>query len=104
MRLLLDSSIWPHTAEALRASGHDVVWAGVWLRDPGDRVILEAAHREVSDVLVERYKVLGELAVRYGLPRSGIMRRVETLVTDVVHQSNVFVRPGIRSRGRRDVR
>ncbi len=52
MRLLLDSSIWPRTVAALRASGHDVD------------------------------KDFGELAVRHGLRHSGIVRLVLTPVSE----------------------
>jgi len=66
---------------ALRASGHDVAWAGEWPRDPADRAILEAAHRE-GRVLVTLDKDFGELAVRHGLRHSGIVRLVLTPVSE----------------------
>lgn len=88
------SSMWPRTTDALRAAGHGVIWAGDWARDPGDRAILEAAHRD-SRVLVTLDKDFGELAIRYNLPHSGIRRLVETpVVEQAVLCEQVFERHG----------
>ena len=46
MKLLLDACVWGGTKEFLVSRGHDVVWAGEWLEDPGDREILNRAHAE----------------------------------------------------------
>lgn len=59
--------------------GHDVVWVGDWPHDPGDRAILDEAHRD-GRILVTLDKDFGELAVRYAVPHSGIVRLVETPV------------------------
>ena len=61
----------------LAAAGHDVVWAGVWERDPGDDEILARAHVE-GRVLVTLDKDFGELAVVFERPHSGIVRLVNT--------------------------
>ncbi len=76
MRLLLDSSIWPRTADALRRMGYDIVWVGDWSQDPGDRAILGEAHRD-GRIRVTHDKDFGELAVRHAVPHSGIVRLVE---------------------------
>jgi predicted nuclease of predicted toxin-antitoxin system len=46
LRLLLDSCLSPIDAEALRATGHDVVWTRERGRDPGDSEILRWAFHE----------------------------------------------------------
>lgn len=46
MKILLDTCIWGGAIEALKASGHDVLWAGAWDVDPGDDEILALAHQE----------------------------------------------------------
>ena len=46
MTLLLDTCLSGKTADMLRASGHDVVWAGSWSADPGDVAILARARDE----------------------------------------------------------
>jgi predicted nuclease of predicted toxin-antitoxin system len=73
MKLLLDTCISGAAAEPLRSTGHDVVWAGEWPRDPGDDEILARAHAE-HRVLVTLDKDFGELAVVFGHPHSGIVR------------------------------
>lgn len=75
MRILLDSCVWGPTTEELRGRGHDVIWAGDWDEDPGDRVILSRAHRD-GRVLVTLDKDFGELSVVRNEPHSGIIRLV----------------------------
>ena len=36
MRLLPDTCIWGGAVSELAATGHDIVWAGDWQRDPED--------------------------------------------------------------------
>ena len=43
MKLLLDACVWGKAAGQLRDAGHDVVWVGDWLEDPGDDFILSKA-------------------------------------------------------------
>lgn len=61
--------------EALQKAGHDVVWAGDWTEDPGDREILAQANSE-HRVLATLDKDFGELAVLRGQPHHGIIRIV----------------------------
>jgi predicted nuclease of predicted toxin-antitoxin system len=44
VKLLLDACVWGGAKKFLEGRGHDVVWAGEWLEDPGDREILNRAH------------------------------------------------------------
>lgn len=75
MKVLLDACIAGKARDALRAAGHDVVWAGDWSEDPGDEAILARAHGE-GRVLITLDKDFGELAVLEGLPHCGIVRLV----------------------------
>ena len=75
MRILLDTCVWGGACKDLRAAGHDVIWAGEWLQDPGDDEILERAHLE-ERVLVTLDKDFGELAIVHRIPHSGIIRLV----------------------------
>jgi len=79
MRILLDTCVWGGARDELRSAGHDVVWAGEWPEDPGDREILERAHGE-GRVLVTLDKDFGELAVVHGWPHRGIIRLVRLSV------------------------
>lgn len=75
MKLLLDSCVWGPASAELRSAGHDIVWAGDWDKDPGDREILRRAHRE-QRILVTLDKDFGELAIMENQPHSGIVRLV----------------------------
>lgn len=75
MKILLDTCIWGGALEALKAAGHDVIWAGAWDVDPGDDEILAHAHQE-GRVLVTLDKDFGELAVVRDQPHAGIVRLV----------------------------
>ena len=75
MKLLLDSCVWGGAKGELATRGHDVVWAGDWVEDPGDDEILGRAHRE-GRVLVTLDRDFGELAVVHRRPHSGIVRLV----------------------------
>jgi predicted nuclease of predicted toxin-antitoxin system len=75
MRILLDACVWGKAQTALREAGHDVVWAGEWSEDPGDREILRRAYRE-NRVLVTLDKDFGELAILRRQRHSGIIRLV----------------------------
>lgn len=76
MKLLLDTCVWGGACDALRASGHDVIWAGEWPEDPGDDEILARAHSE-GRILVTLDKDFGKLAVFQGRQHCGILRLVE---------------------------
>ena len=75
MKVLLDTCVWGGTLPRLIANGHDVIWTGEWIEDPGDLEILAFAHRE-GRVLVTLDKDFGELAIVQGIPHSGIIRLV----------------------------
>ena len=75
MKLLLDTCIWGGAIEALKATGHDVLWAEAWDVDPGNDDILGRAHQE-GRVLVPLDKDFGELAVVHGHPHTGIVQLV----------------------------
>lgn len=76
MKLLLDACVWGGAKSYLKTKGHDVLWAGDWTEDPGDREILEKAHKE-GRVLVTLDKDFGEIAILQGIPHSGILRLVD---------------------------
>jgi len=75
LKLLLDTCVWGGAVQALVQRGHDVLWSGVLVEDPGDEEILAQAYRD-GRILVTLDKVFGEMAVRYGKPHSGIIRLV----------------------------
>lgn len=81
MKVLLDSCISGTVREPLRDAGHDVIWAGDWSKDPGDREILAVAERE-ERILVTLDKDFVTLAIRDNLPHSGIIRLVNLSLRD----------------------
>lgn len=80
MKVLLDTCVWGGVRKSLGNAGHDVVWAGEWLEDPGDEQILARSHGE-SRVLVTLDKDFGELAIVRGQRHSGIVRLVALSTT-----------------------
>lgn len=76
MKLLLDACVWGGAVAELRAFGHDVIWAGDWESDPGDKEILKIAGAE-QRALVTLDKDFGDLAIREGASHCGIIRLVE---------------------------
>jgi predicted nuclease of predicted toxin-antitoxin system len=46
VKLLLDACVWGRACEDLAAAGHDAIWAGNWIPDPGDEEILTRAHEQ----------------------------------------------------------
>ena len=76
MKLLLDACVWGGAKKYLEGRGHDVVWAGEWLEDPGDREILKRAHAE-RRILVTLDKGFGEIAIFEGVHHSGTLRLVD---------------------------
>ncbi len=75
MKILLDTCVWGGTLKHLEAAGHDVIWTGNWLEDPGDEEILVFAHQE-QRVLVTLDKDFGEIAILQKKPHCGILRLV----------------------------
>lgn len=80
MRLLLDTCVWGGVQKTLKDTGHDVVWAGEWPKDPGDEEILNTAISE-HRVLVTLDKDFGELAIVRGIKHYGIIRLVNISAT-----------------------
>ncbi|MFN8372086.1 MAG: DUF5615 family PIN-like protein [Anaerolineae bacterium] len=76
MKVLLDSCISSKTRDELRSAGYDTDWVGDWRADPGDDVILAAAHSQ-GRVCITIDKDFGELAIVRKLPHSGIVRLVD---------------------------
>lgn len=76
MKLLLDTCVWGGARAVLEASGHEVIWAGEWDRDPGDEEILALARKE-GRILVTLDKDFGELAVVRREKHVGILRLVD---------------------------
>ena len=62
MKLLLDACVWGGTRGELVVAGHDVVWAGDWLQDPGDEEIMARAAQE-GRILMTLDKDFGKLAI-----------------------------------------
>ncbi|NOZ23060.1 MAG: toxin-antitoxin system, toxin component, PIN family protein [Planctomycetes bacterium] len=79
MRILLDACVWGGVRSDLEAAGHDVVWAGDWVEDPGDDEILARAYSE-ERILVTLDKDFGELAIVHKKPHVGIIRLVNLSV------------------------
>jgi len=75
MKLLLDTCVWGGVQTELIAAGHNVIWTGDWLEDPGDEEILATAYRE-SRILITLDKDFGELAIVRGTAHHGILRLV----------------------------
>jgi predicted nuclease of predicted toxin-antitoxin system len=75
VKLLLDACVWGGAKNALIDFGHEVVWAGDWLHDPGDEALLSEANDQ-GRILVTLDKDFGELAVVRGRPHRGIIRLV----------------------------
>ena len=51
MRLLLDTCLSPEIVNQVVQAGHDVVWIGERLPDPGDAAILNEAHADRAELL-----------------------------------------------------
>jgi predicted nuclease of predicted toxin-antitoxin system len=67
MRLLANENFPRAAVEALRASGHDVLWAAEDCASARDEDVLALAVRE-SRILLTQDKDFGELAFHRGLP------------------------------------
>ena len=75
MKLLLDTCVWGGALDEIKLAGHDVIWSGDWVEDPGDDEILNIAATE-NRIMVTLDKDFGELAIVYQRPHSGIIRLV----------------------------
>jgi predicted nuclease of predicted toxin-antitoxin system len=72
VRLLADSNIVAHAVRALRAAGHDVVYAGERPIDPGDQVLLAEAAADERIFLTKDHDV-GALVHRDRQPHCGVL-------------------------------
>jgi len=81
VKLLLDACVWGGARRVLAEYGHDVVWVGSWIEDPGDEAILATAN-EQGRVLVTLDKDFGELAVVGRQQHVGIIRLVGMRAVD----------------------
>jgi len=70
VKVHLDACVWGKSRDTLTAAGHDVVWAGDWMEDPGDEEVLRIA---VADrrALITLDKDFGELAMIKRIPHFG---------------------------------
>jgi predicted nuclease of predicted toxin-antitoxin system len=75
VKLLLDTCVWGGAVAPLKVAGHDVIWAGDWPVDPGDKEILDQAYQE-GRILITLDKDFGELAVVREQAHAGIIRLV----------------------------
>lgn len=75
MKVLVDTCVSGQAVDALRGAGHDVTWAGDWLKDPGDEEILRRAAAE-SRILVTIDKDFGELVIVREMMHLGLIRLV----------------------------
>lgn len=73
MKVLLDTCIWGGAKKVLEEAGHDTIWVGDFLQDPGDEAIINLAFKE-NRILVTLDKDFGELAIVKGMPHRGIIR------------------------------
>lgn len=75
MKRLLGPCICGGAYKEIKDAGYDVIWVGNWSEDPGDKEILEHAHK-AGRILVTLDKDFGELAIVHDTPHSGILRIV----------------------------
>jgi predicted nuclease of predicted toxin-antitoxin system len=80
MKILLDSCIWGGAKSPLQSAGHDVVWVGDFLSDPGDEAIMQLSNR-TERIIITQDKDFGELAIFRGVPHFGIIRLVNFSAT-----------------------
>jgi predicted nuclease of predicted toxin-antitoxin system len=73
MKILLDSCIWGGAKNPLQSAGHDVVWVGDFLKDPGDEAIMQFSI-SAERIIVTQDKDFGELAIFRGVPHFGIIQ------------------------------
>ena len=81
MKFLIDRCAGHRLAIALRQHGHDVVEATQFGPDPGDRSLLELAHRD-QRVLVTMLFSTWLSALRHRRPRSAKSQRIRATTGD----------------------
>ena len=72
MRLLADTNIVAQAVRALRALGHDVIYAAERRTDPGDRALLAEAAAQDRVFLTKDHDI-GALVHRDRQPHSGVL-------------------------------
>lgn len=72
MRLFADSNIVAPAIRALRAAGHDVIYAGERPSEPGDEVLLAEATADGRVFLTKDHDI-GALVHRDAQPHSGVL-------------------------------
>ena len=79
LRILANENVSGEPVEALRAEGHDVIWARTYAPGSTDETVLAQAQAD-DRILMTFDKDFGELAFRRGLPASSgiILFRLET--------------------------
>ncbi len=95
MRLFADTNIVAPAVRALRADGHDVVYAGERPTDPGDAALLAEAHADAS-IFISKDHDIGALVFRDGAPHSSVL-----LIDDLgnVAEETVLLRSSLLSYG-----
>jgi predicted nuclease of predicted toxin-antitoxin system len=85
MQLLANENVPRLTVEALRAAGHDVVWARIDMAGSGDEAVLSRAQTE-GRILLTHDKDFGELAYHAGSPATCgiILIRLAKLAPDAI--------------------
>src|SRR5947209_3306767 len=92
MRLLANENVPRLTVEALRAAGHDLVWARTDLAGSSDEEVLSRAQAE-GRILLTHDKDFGDLAFQAGLPATCgiILIRLGKLAPDAIVNRTVQV-------------
>jgi predicted nuclease of predicted toxin-antitoxin system len=92
MQLLANENVPRLTVEALRAAGHDVVWARTEMAGSGDEEVLSRAQTE-GRILLTHDKDFGDLAFHAGLPATCGIRliRLGNLPPDAIVNRTVQV-------------
>jgi predicted nuclease of predicted toxin-antitoxin system len=92
MHLLANENVPRLTIEALRAAGHDLIWARTDMAGSSDEAVLSRAQAE-GRILVTHDKDFGDLAFHAGLPASCgiILIRLGKLAPAAIAQRTVQV-------------
>jgi predicted nuclease of predicted toxin-antitoxin system len=92
MQLLANESVPRLTVDALRAAGHDLIWARTDMAGSSDEDVLARAQAE-NRILVTNDKDFGDLAFQAGLPATCgiILIRLHKLTPDAVAARTVQI-------------
>jgi predicted nuclease of predicted toxin-antitoxin system len=72
VRLFADTNITAPAVRALRAAGHDVIYAAERASDPGDAALLAEAH-VAARVFISKDHDFGAVVFRDGVEHSGVL-------------------------------